>query len=128
MIIENNEKPLERVMDNAYKSLAQIAGADLILGTPISTEEGTTIIPISKISMGFLTGGGEYAVAVREVREYPFAGGSGTGISVTPIAFLVCSKGKVKIVRMEEKSAFDSVISIIPDLVKGLKGNKNENK
>ena len=126
MIIDENNNPVERVMENAYNGLKNIIGSDMILGSPVITNEGVSIIPVSRITFGLLTGGGEYGVTGMK-GDFPFAGGSGSGMSVTPMAFLVCDGTKVKIINMDERSAVEYFADMIPDLLKGLT-ERNENK
>lgn len=126
MIVEQNNSPVERVMDNAYNGIKHIMGGDMILGSPVVTNEGVSIIPVSKISFGLLTGGGEYGNSDNRF-GLPFAGGSGTGVNVTPMAFLVCDGTKVKVINMDERSTIECITDMIPEIIKGLTA-KNENK
>ncbi len=61
MIVQSNEHPVERVMDNAFTKIRTLVDADTVVGNPVRTEDGVSIIPLSKVTMGFLTGGGEYS-------------------------------------------------------------------
>ena len=89
MIISNEQKPIERVMDNAFSKLRSIVDADTVIGKPLVLEDGTGILPVSRVTMGFLTGGGEYSDISGKSPEFPFAGGGGIGAAVTPVGFLV---------------------------------------
>ncbi len=105
-------------MDNAFARLKGLINADTVIGNAVTTTDGVSIIPISKVTVGFLTGGGEYADMSREnYSEYPFAGGSGAGISVSPVGFLVCDGSGVKLVGIDDKSAYDKLMSLIPDVI-----------
>lgn len=118
MIIEHNEHPIERVMDNAFVKMKGLISADTVVGRPVVTVDGTSIIPVSRVTMGFLTGGGEYSDLSREnYSEYPFAGGSGAGVSVSPVGFLVSDGKRVKLVGVDDKSLYDKLLSLIPDVV-----------
>lgn len=118
MIIEHNEHPIERVMDNAFVKMKGLISADTVVGRPVVTVDGTSIIPVSRVTMGFLTGGGEYSDLSREnYSEYPFAGGSGAGVSVSPVGFLVSDGKCVKLVGVDDKSLYDKLLSLIPDVV-----------
>lgn len=115
-MINNEEKPIERVMETAFSKIKSLIDADTVIGSPITTNDGFSIIPISKITMGFITGGGEYSDMSREnYTEYPFAGGSGTGMSISPVGFLVSDGKTVKIITMDEKGLFDKLLSSIPE-------------
>ena len=123
MISETN-RPLEKLMENSYVGLKNVLSADTVLGSPIITNDGVSIIPVTKITVGFLTGGGEFGV--NQYQEFPFAGGSGTGLSVTPVGFLVCDKTNVKMVGIEEKSLVEQLAQTIPDIIKSAIKNKDE--
>lgn len=116
MIVEN-EHPIERIMDTAFTKIKTLVDTDTIVGKPVMTADGVSIVPVSKVTMGFLTGGGEYSdMSRQEYTEYPFAGGSGAGVSVAPIGFLVSDGKTVKLVSVDDKSPFDKILSLIPDL------------
>lgn len=121
MIVQENEHPIERVMDNAFTKIRTLVDADTVVGNPVRTEDGVSIIPLSKVTMGFLTGGGEYSdMAQQNLSEYPFAGGSGAAVSVSPIGFLVSDGKSVKIIRMDDKNPFDKILNLVPDVVESL--------
>ena len=129
MIVQNNEHPVERVMDNAFTKIRTLVDADTVVGNPVTTEDGVSIIPLSKVTMGFLTGGGEYSdMAQQNLAEYPFAGGSGAAVSVRPIGFLVSDGKSVKIIKMDEKNPFEKVLDLIPDVIDGLCDGGKKNK
>ena len=121
MIVQSNEHPIERVMDNAFTKIRTLVDADTVVGKPVITEDGASIIPLSKVTMGFLTGGGEYSdMAQQNLSEYPFAGGSCAAVSVAPIGFLVSDGKSVKIIKMDDKNPFDKILNLIPEVVDGL--------
>ncbi len=122
MIIEHKEKPIERLMDNAFTKMRGLVNADTILGTPIVTQNGVTIIPISRVTMGFVTGGGEYGDG--SATENPFAGGSGAGLSVSPVGFLVNNDNEVKLVNIDDKSMIEKLVNIVPDIMECVFGRE----
>ena len=129
MVIEHNEHPIERIMDNAFVRLKGLVSADTVIGNAVITADGTSIIPISRVTMGFLTGGGEYSDVSREsYDEYPFAGGSGAGVSVSPVGFLISDGKSVKLVGVDDKSVYDKILSVIPDIVSSFIHKKNDKK
>lgn len=129
MIIEQNEHPVERVMDNAFTKIRTLVDADTVVGTPVTTADGVSIIPISRVSMGFLTGGGEYSDMSRQnYTEYPFAGGSGAGVSVKPIGFLINDGKSVKLVNVDEKNPFDKILGLLPDLMESVVDSFSKDK
>lgn len=114
MIVERNDHPIERLMDNALTKIRTFVDANTIVGDPVVTTDGVSIIPISKVTMGFLTGGGEYG---EKISEFPFAGGSGAGVSVSPIGFLVSDGKTVKLVNIDQKNALEKLMDLVPDIL-----------
>ena len=109
-----------------------------IIGEPIQTSNGTVIIPISKVSFGFAAGGSEFnGEALNEYTKndkdeaiqysLPFGGGSGAGVSINPVAFLVVSQNSVKLLPVSHTSAIDKLLDYVPDLMEkaNLLINKN---
>ncbi|MCH5163890.1 MAG: GerW family sporulation protein [Clostridiales bacterium] len=122
MILENDH-PIERIMDNALIKIRSFVDADTVVGTPVTTNDGMSIIPISRVSMGFLTGGGEYSdLSAEQKSEFPFAGGSGAGVSVQPIGFLVSDGKSIKLVNINEKNPLEKLMDITPDIVDAIVG------
>ena len=109
-------------MDNAFTKMRGLVNADTILGTPIVTQNGVTIIPISRVTMGFVTGGGEYGDG--SSAENPFAGGSGAGLSVSPVGFLVNNDNEVKLVNIDDKSMVEKLVNIVPDIMECVFGRE----
>ena len=104
---------LEKIKDNV--------GAETIIGSPIETAAGTTIIPVSKVAVGFASGGLDYDTDKAEKDKKPsllasanFSGGGGTGISVSPIGFLVVAKdGRVELLTVDNPNAGDTVDKLV---------------
>ena len=119
---EHTEHPIERIMDSAFGKLRTLNDADIIVGNPIIMPDGTTVVPISKISIGIVTGGGEYSQ--KQQSEYPFAGASGAGMSVSPVCFLVSDGKSVRMLNVGSKSMFDKVVETVPDVVGSIFGKK----
>jgi len=108
--------------------LERIASTKTVVGEPI-TAAGKTIIPISKISLGFGAGGGEG----KKDNESGYGGGGGAGAKIEPVAFIMLSEDEAKIFRVSERSDAGSIINAIPDLVpdildrlKGMKGKQKK--
>ena len=120
---EHTEHPIESIMDSAFGKIRALTDADIIVGEPIVTADGTSIIPISKISVGVVSGGGEYG---KKVSEYPFAGASGAGMSVLPVCFLVSDGKSVRMLNVGSKSTLDKVMETVPDVVGSLFGKRKK--
>lgn len=120
---------IEEVMTSAMKNLRSLIDVDVVVGDIISSN-GLSIIPLTKVSFGFVSGGGEYYSELKEIKkdtEYPFSGGSGGGLSMQPIGFLVIEKSDVKLVKIESKSAIEKLIEAVPELAKFISNNFKKN-
>ena len=127
--MQDNDK-IENLMKNAISKIKEMIDVNTVIGNPISSFDGTIIIPITKVSVGFVAGGGEYSQNIppkNAQKEYPFAGGSTAGFSITPIGFLVGKSGNLKLINMDNKSTFESVLKLFDEITKNLK-NKNKEK
>jgi sporulation protein YtfJ len=137
--------PIENILNITMSELKEMADVDTIVGKPFVTPNGQTIVPISKISFGFVSGGGEYhasAKAEKEVaaKEYPFAGGSSAGISISPVAFMVSGKEELRLMTVYNRTITDKILEQLPEMTKELRkmvgkkeeeckhGSKQENK
>jgi len=132
------EHQVEGLMDTVMNSLKEMIDVNTIVGEPIQSINNTLIIPISKVGFGFAAGGSEFSSET--VDEYvkkekdeeiqyrlPFGGGSGAGVSINPIAFLIVQNETVKLLPIEHSSSIDKLLDYIPDIIEKLKnlGNKN---
>lgn len=120
MIINNEQKPVERVMDNAFSKIKTIIDADTVIGNPLILDDGTGIIPISRVTMGFLTGGGEYSDMTGKSSDFPFAGGSGIGASVVPVGFLVKNEKGFKIIGVSDRNLYEKVLALVPEALEAI--------
>ena len=123
-----SEHPIESLMMTAMSSIQDMVDVNTIIGEPIETQVGITIIPISKVSFGFAAGGSEFSGET--LKEYnkkdkdeeieyklPFGGGAGAGVSINPVAFLVVQEGNVKLMPVDHDSCFDRLLDYVPDLM-----------
>lgn len=125
------EHPIENIMKTTMENLKEMIDVNTIVGDAVETSEGTVIIPISKVSFGFVAGGGEYKEGLKAMKhqreasgeqngnedEKPFAGGSGAGVSVSPIAFLVVGEDKIKLLPVQFSSTVDRIVELVPQVV-----------
>lgn len=125
-MISEYEHPIERIMASSMTKIKSLIDTDTIVGNPVRTVDGTTIIPISRVTLGFVTGGGEYSDINNNKRmeTFPFAGGSGGGVSVSPIGFLVDNGSTIKIMNINGDTAYDKLLDIVPELLEALKPEK----
>lgn len=128
-IFEN--KAVENLIQTAMHNLKTLADTSTIIGEPVLSPNGSVIVPISKVSCGYVVGGGEYSSLekYKKVENFPLAGGSAGGVSVTPIGFLVTTKSGVEFVDIENTSAVDNCIKIFGNIIKKFvdEAPKNEN-
>lgn len=127
----NKNNRIEELMNGAIRNIRSLIDVDVVIGSPIETASNLTIIPLTKVTMGFVSGGGEYYSELREIKkdnEYPFAGGAGTGSSVQPIGFLVVDGKQVDVIKIEMKSAVEKLIEAVPEVARFISKNfcKNE--
>ena len=123
---EHMRSKIEDVMVSAMKNLRTLVDVDIVVGKPIQANEKLLIIPLTKVTMGFVTGGGEYYSELKEIKkstEYPFSGGSGSGVSLKPIGFLIVRDGCVELVKIEAKSALEKLIESVPEVAKFISEN-----
>ncbi|MBR5817127.1 MAG: sporulation protein YtfJ [Clostridia bacterium] len=106
---------MREIINASVESIKGITDADTVIGQPIHTPAGVTVIPVSKISLGFASGGFDTKIK-RGDGNAPLGGGSGSGVSITPVAFLtVSSNADINIVYISDKSEekIDKLSSII---------------
>ena len=117
--------PIEGVMGVSMEKIREMVDVETIIGDPIAAE-GVTIIPVSKVSFGFASGGSDLPVQAAE----KFAGGSGAGVTVKPVAFIVIKPdGAVNLMELGAKgSPLDGVFEALPGIVEKIKGFLAEKK
>lgn len=116
-----SEHPINSLMDTSIKKIKELVNANTIIGDPITTPDGTTIIPVSKVTYGFASGGSDLPTK-KDNREC-FGGGSGAGVTIQPIGFLTITKGNVKMVPIEKyDGAADRIVGMIPETFDKISG------
>ena len=116
--MENNmekKSPLNDLMRSAMEKVREMADTNAIVGQPITTPDGVTLIPISSVSLGFGCGGGDYG----KTQPKGFGGGSGAGVNIAPVAFLVIKDGVTRVlpVAVPPVSTVDRVVEMVPDVL-----------
>ena len=115
--MENIEKktPLNDLMDTTMDKIRDMVDSNTIIGEPIQTPDGVTVIPVSRVSFGFGAGGGDYG----KTDTAHFGGGAGAGVKVDPVAFLVVKDGTTRVlpVSMPPVSTADRVVEMVPDIL-----------
>lgn len=108
---------IPNMLENTIAKIREMVDVNSVIGTPITTADGVTIIPVSKVSVGFGGGGSDYVSKNANKHENPFGGGAGGGVSVTPIAFLIIKEGNVRMlpVATPANTTADRLVEMIPD-------------
>lgn len=124
------QHPIDNMMQTTMESIRGMVDVNTVVGAPVMDQKGTTIIPISKVSFGFVAGGGEYAVEDGKQKPvptdiFPFAGGTGAGVSVQPVGFLVVTDKQVKMLPAQTTGAMERMVELLPQLIEEL-GAKDE--
>lgn len=123
--MEKNENPINEILVTTLEKFQHIISVENVVGSPIVLEDGTTLIPFSKVSAGFVSGGGEYdAKNAKSENGYPFSGGGGSGYCIHPLGMICVKLGQVKMINFNNKNAFDKIFEIIPGVIASLKENK----
>ena len=121
---------LSDFMGTNMEKVKAMVDANMVVGDPITTPDGVTILPICRINIGIGGGGTEIPGKNLPTGGYPFGGGSGAGVTVTPLAFLITKNGSVRMLPVAEpaSSALDRIVENIPDLIDRIMGYVNEAK
>lgn len=114
--------PIEGLMKSTLDNLKEMVDVNTIVGDAVETKDGNIIIPISRVSVGFVSGGSEFTKKDSgEGSQYPFGGGSGAGMCIQPVAFLVVGKDQVKLLPAHQSNSLERIIDNVPDLMDEVK-------
>jgi len=115
--------PIDELMKTAMESIRDMVDVNTIVGDAVQTADDTVIIPVSRVTFGFAAGGGDYQ-GQRDSRSdsdkdgFPFAGGSGAGVKIHPVAFLVVGKNNaIKLLPVEHNTTLDRVMDFISSML-----------
>lgn len=110
-----NEHPINDLMNTTMGKIRDMVDVNTIIGDPITAPDGTIIIPVSKVTCGFASGGSDLPT---KTPKNCFGGGSGAGVTIQPVAFLTVYKGNVKLLPVDKyDGAVDRVVAMVPDLI-----------
>lgn len=111
----DKKHPVSELMRSTIENIHQMVDANTIVGQPINTPDGVTLIPISRVNIGFGTGGGDYGKA----QPRGFGGGGGAGVKIEPVAFLIIKDGVTRVlpVAVPPASTVDRIVEMVPDLM-----------
>lgn len=117
------EKPVQELMASALEKMRDLVDSNTVIGSPINTQDGTTILPISKISFGFVSGGTDFA---SKTQKDLFGGAASSGASISPVGFLVIKDGNVRLMQLAEGGAtVDRLVNMVPEVIDKVEGFVN---
>lgn len=123
-----SEHPLNDLIGTALGNIKTMVDVNTIIGTPVETANGTVIIPVSRVGFGFAAGGTDVPTKT-EVQKQNFGGGSGAGVSISPVGFLVVNGDSVKLLPVSSaNSTVDKLIDSVPELFDKVSGIINKKK
>ena len=114
-----DKHPIEGIMTTTMENIREMVDFNTVIGDAVTTPDGSTVIPISRVSFGFVAGGGEYALpqAASSAPDVPFAGGAGAGVSVQPMGFLIISQNQVRLAPAQQSAPLDHLLELVPQLL-----------
>jgi sporulation protein YtfJ len=135
-----NEHPIQGLMQTAMENLRDMVDVNTIIGAPVETPDGQVIIPVSKVGFGFAAGGSEFSAGTKQNKSnngnghdssradgkhYPFGGGSGGGVSITPVAFIVVGEQGIRLLSMDGNAhLIDRIFDLAPNIFNKFNGKR----
>lgn len=117
-----SEHPIQGLMTTAMENIKDMIEVNTIIGDPVKSPDGTIIIPVSKVGFGFAAGGSEFNTSSQQGDDgqdvLPFGGGSGGGVSITPVAFLIVRENGMKIIHLDQSThIYEKIIEQAPQTI-----------
>jgi len=124
--------PIENIMQTAMSEIKEMVDVNTIVGDPVISTDGATIIPITRVSFGFVAGGGEYGEAAKAKgggqqdniapnQPHPFAGGAASGVSISPVGFLVVDENNIELMPVSGRTLVEHLLDAVPDFIMEIK-------
>lgn len=123
--------PIGDLMSTTMQKIREMVDVNTIIGTPIRTDDGITLIPVSKLSFGFGSGGADYATKAQKPEgDNGFGGGSAAGVKIAPVAFLIVKGDSVKLLPVAPPAGntVDRVVELVPEMFDKVTGYLDKNK
>lgn len=120
--MNNNEHPINEVLQTTMEKIHEIVDANTVVGKPIVTQDGVTLIPVSRLSFGFATGGSDFGKTPNTAKN--FGGGAGAGVNVFPVAFLIVKDGSVRLlpVAPPPDDSVSRIVELVPEMFEKVTG------
>ena len=121
--MNSNHQEVENLMKSTMESLRNMIDVNTIVGDTVKMNNGNCIIPISKVTFGFASGGSDFSLNNENYKDgdYPFGGGTGAGVSVKPVAFLVVRDESVRLLPVEQNTTYDRIVDTVPQVLEIIK-------
>lgn len=129
------QQPVENLMRTTMESIKNMIDVNTVVGDPVEAKDGTIAIPISRVCYAFVAGGGDLSSKSETEQNkiesdscYPFAGGTGAGVTMQPIAFLTSSNGQLRMLPVTYNTTVDRIIDMVPNFIESIENMiKNRN-
>ncbi len=124
--MKDQSKSASGILGTAIEKIRDLVDVKTIVGEPVFSADGITIIPVSKVSYGFASGGSDFP---SKTNAELFGGGGGAGITITPVAFVVINNGNVSIKSVPSSdNTAERIVGLVPEVVDTVSGLFNKNK
>jgi len=125
---QKKSNKIKGLIDSSLENIRRMVDVNCVIGEPVTLPDETILIPISKVAVGFVSGGGEYSDlnSKRNNDEFPMAGGTGGGYSVSPIGFFVLKDSKFKMVHADKSSAYLTLVKNATEVLKKMAESKEK--
>lgn len=132
------QQPVENLMRTTMESIKKMIDVNTVVGDPVETKDGFVAVPISRVCYAFVAGGGDLAKKNEEKADkdaldsnYPFAGGTGAGVTIMPIGFLTSANGQLRMLPVSYNTTVDRIIDMVPNFIENIenmvKSRNNDN-
>lgn len=120
--MSENNHPINEVLETTMGKIREMVDANTVVGQPISTQDGVTLIPVSRLSFGFATGGSDFGKTQNVPKN--FGGGAGAGVNVIPVAFLIVKDGSVRLLPVAPPADdnISRVVELVPEMFEKVTG------
>ena len=124
----SSNENINSLIGSAMEKIKTIVDSSTVIGEKVETSDGTTIIPISRVTVGYVVGGGEYAdlSSRRVANHFPMAGGSSGGMSMSPVGFLIIGQDEVKFINVENKSLYQTILNTFNAILAKMNENQDQ--
>lgn len=118
-----DEHPIQSLIKTSMESIKEMVDVNTIVGDAVETQDGSVIIPVSRVCFGFAAGGSEFDAngskdsGKVDNTKLPFGGGSGAGVSVQPVAFMVVGQGQIRLLPINQNTTVERIIDLAPQII-----------